>query len=291
MLNLDPGNIYVVRRDRGGPPARNATRDPQALPPVALSPGGDLVAYSAWREVSCDPAYSLRARFAVVVDTTGDEIAVLPGAWSFAWSPSGDRLAVVYGPADRKAGHAPDSIGVIDIRTREGTTFQLEAAHLGWRDAETLVLHSSRTRLFSLRTRELRTTRHRGWIPSPDVRYSLGVDLGSGTPIVVSEASGVDVSARVQALLGGKGAATTIPPFWVEGDPSGHLLCVPTVRPPAAPTGDSESAAGPSRPGVHLVDVAKGKIIRSIDGIGLASSSDRRAVLICRDGGLVLEDL
>lgn len=288
-LGLDPERLHVLRRDF--PPGPLAIRDPRPLLPVALSPRGDLVAYSAWREVSCDPAYSLRIHFAVVADTTGEESAALPGVWDFAWSPEGDRLALVYGHARRGEGFVPDSIGVLDVRARQGTTFPLEAAGLSWRDSMTLVLQSSRVQELSLRTGEIRPVRRRGGLLSPDSRYSLSIGGEDDAPRVADCATGADLTSRVRALFGKAGFDVVSPPFWVGGDPPGHLLCLPIRRSGASPP--KESATGDPFPScsVEIVDVAQCRVVRSFPGLGLAATPDRRAVVLYRSGGLAFEDL
>ncbi len=290
-LNLDPGSFYVVRHDRGGTPDRIATRDPHFLPPVAMSASGDLIAYCAWREVSCDPAYSLRARFAVVVDTAGEEVAALPGVWDLAWSPAGDRLAVVYGHAARPKGYDPDSIAVMDIRARHGTTFQLQAGNVAWGDSATLVLRSSRTQELNLRTGVVRTVWHRGWIVSPDGKYSLWTEGKAGTPHVVDDAAGLEITSRIRTLLGGKDVGHTIPPFWAARGPSGHVLCVSTVMRRGADAKQTTGVERAARYSVQLVDVAQDKVVRTISGVGLAATTGGHAILIYRDGALHIEDL
>lgn len=289
-LGLDPERLYVLRRDRVDPADPLPIRDPRPLPPAALSPRGDFLAYSAWREASCDPAYSLRVHFAVVADTAGEESAVLPGVWNFAWSPEGDRLAVVYAHPGPQESYVPDSIGVIDIRTRQGTTFQVQAASLSWRGSETLVLQSSRVQELNLRTREVRTARHRPGLLSPDLRYSLSTG-DDGDPLrVVEDATGLDSGKRIRALLG-EGVEVVLPPFWVGGDPPGHRLCIPVKRPEASRAAAGRIVDRSVLYRVEILDVAQPRILRSIPGIGLAATSDRRAVVVFRDGGLSFEDL
>jgi hypothetical protein len=290
-LRLDPERLCLFRREGGALPGQLTIRDPRPLPPVALSARADLVAYSTWREVSCDPAYTLRVHFAVVVDTTGEESAVLPGVWEFAWSPEGDRLAVVYGHAGPRESCVPDSIGVIDIRTRRGTTFALQAATLSWSDSETLVLRSSRVQELDLRSGEVRTTRRRDGLLSPDSRYSLSTWREDGAPRVADDATGTDLTGRIHALFGKGGVDVVSPPFWAGGDSPGHLLCLPVRRPSSPPPAERRTAYPPPSYSVEIVDVAQCRILRSIPGIGLAATPDRRAVVIYRDGGLTFEDL
>ena len=103
---------------------------------VRLSPALDRIAYIVMREVSCDPSYSVRVPFAVVVDTNAEEVVALPGVTRLAWSPEGDRLAVVYGRLD-PGECLPDSIAIVEIKDGIGTTYPMRPQAVEWLDTTT----------------------------------------------------------------------------------------------------------------------------------------------------------
>ena len=278
---LEPGAIYLVRGPGALRPSRIGVRDTEPVREVRLSPRLDRIVYGVTREVSCDPSYSVRVPFAVIADTTGDEIAALPGVASFAWSPDGDKLAVVYGrPGQDEC--LPDSMGIIALDTRSGTTYPVRCRFVEWLDPSTLLLEGPGITAFDLATTTSKKLLRGGRYVSPDGRYSFTTDGTSAALAVTDDRSHADLTKKIARLLGGGAFATAPLPFWVRKDGSPRLLCV-AVRP-------GPEAAGAARAAAWLIDVEGPKLVRVVPGVPIASTPDGRSVLVHLDGELRFED-
>jgi len=269
-LHLDPDGIYLLKRGARDP-VRVDVRDEAPVREVALSPRGDRIAYTVLREISCDPSYGWRLPFLVVIDTTGAEIAAVPGVARFAWAPDGERLAIVYGRPDAEGG-ASDSLGVLDVGSHAGTTYPLRPAFVSWLDPHTLFLDRPGVVSLDLSKGKWVTRQRVGGFVSPDERYSFTV---AGPTKVGNDWTHADLTKPIEALLEGGRLESPRPPFWVQGAERPHVLCITTATPGA----------------IYLVDVQKREVVRKIAGAGIAATPDAGAIIVYRDGQFVFEDL
>jgi hypothetical protein len=244
---------------------------------VRLSPALDRIAYIVMREVSCDPSYSVRLPFAVVVDRNAEELVALPGVTRLAWSPEGDRLAVVYGRPD-PAECPPDSIAIVELKDRSGTTYPMRPKAVEWLDTTTLLLEGSGITAFSVATGSSKKVMRGGPRVSPDGLYSFATGGGPPGIRLSDDRSHADLTRKVAKLLGEGTLAAGPAPFWVRRDGAPHALCVPVRR-----------AGGESA--LYLMDADGPKLIRIVPGAAVASTPDCRSMLVYRDGQFRFEDL
>jgi hypothetical protein len=285
-LHLDEEAIYLLRRG-ASQPVRVDVRDTDAIRDVALSPGLDRIAYEVTREVSCDPSYSVLLPFIAVADTSGKEIMALPGVYSFAWGDDGNRLAVAYGHNVPEVGYLGDSIAIIEVGRRSGTTYPLRAQFVEWLDPERLLLEQVGVRLFDLKRGKSKQVLRGGRFVSPDLRYSFTVGREGATPLVADDQSHTDLTRSVERLLEGGRIEEICRPTWVRREGAPHLLCVPVLA-----TVASLSPPGPrGGPAAYVIDLEQRKVLRKIPGVAVASTPDGRAVVIYSGGAFRFEDL
>src|SRR5881628_734173 len=161
-LHLRPGSVQIFRP--GG--VRRQIPMPagsQRIVEVALSPGDSLVALALKGQV-------------VVTSTAGAVRTQVQGAITFAWCPDAPLLAVVLGRDMPDEAAEPTGLSVWSATSGRRSTFPLFPREVAWLSADTIIYsYWSEIHELSLRDGRDRRSAHRGFLVSPDRRYSLNI--------------------------------------------------------------------------------------------------------------------
>lgn len=273
---------------------RSSSNRPSLLvvPPVcclyeaALSPQGDLVAYSmirsdARRVGADDSGWSV-----LLVDTTGREIAVLPRARQFRWSRDGERLAVLYAHHDTNWKWTPEGIGI--WQRADGARYRLGHApeDIRWGEGDTLYLgYSDRVDALDLARKRVSRTIHRGADVSPDDRFSVRHGIpGVRNMWLFDDRVGFDLQHCALYRHGSAAPVMGFEPFWVRSGAAGHLLCMVAGEAWSSPPGQIGLRTG-------LFDPRTLDMVAWFPGKPIGPTADQLGVIVLRGDTLAIEPL
>ncbi len=223
----------------------------------------------------------------IVLDTLGNEAAMIAGARDADWAPDGQRLAVWYSTSDAELAYG-DSAGVWDVERRRLQTWKSRCVSAGWLTSEILLLnHLGESDALNLRTGAVARRARRGAIASPDTTYALRENHERG-PEVLHELLNVDLTDQVESLLDGGDLRFTSRPFWVRDINAPHHLCFNSCR---YRNSRVNPTSGPPECDVYLIDVKEMRVLRTFPGRGIGPTADGHGVVILRGRDVRFTDL
>ena len=243
---------------------------------AGLSDAGDLVAYTMYPGDLKLSGADRTGSGTFVKDLRGREIASIPEAKSFRWSPNGSRLALIYRHFDPSWKPVTDSIGVWDRSKNRVRTYDRKPFEIYWKDEDTLLLGFPEEVLtLSVPTSEITPTTYHGADRSPDGLYSIRREWDWNRFHLTEEASGMEVADCVITLAGPLTSCILVQPFWAVTSNPGHALCVSQCGECFRDTAQSHCVTA-------LVDPRTLRVWQSIPGKAIGPTPDRRGVVVLR---------
>lgn len=243
-----------------------------------------------------------------VMDTAGALIADFPRGRSYAWSPDGTRLVVLFprealprgrgARAASAAGRAASAAGrlraavryrpgvsVWDRRDGSVSSFARWPSRAAWAGNDSLLLQFPDSVLvLDARTGKTARTGHNGTIVSTDSRYALWPGEDGQNTRVFEEESGERITDAVFGPFQQSGKGQIRSAFWVRGRGAGHLMVVCGC--------DGIQFPEPSCR-TRVIDVETLRSVASFRGEALGPTADERGVVVFRRdrGSLEYHDL
>ncbi|HTM01498.1 MAG TPA: hypothetical protein VL503_10300 [Candidatus Omnitrophota bacterium] len=225
-----------------------------------------------------------------VMDTTGALIADFPRGRSYAWSPDGTRLVVLFpkeplprGRAARAASAAGrvkaatryrPGISVWDRRDGSVRSFARWPSRAAWAGNDSLLLQFQDSVLvLDASTGKTDRTGHNGTIVSSDSRYALWPGEDGEDTRVFEEVSGQRITDAVFGPFQRSGKGQIRSAFWVRGRGAGHLMVVCGC--------DGIQFPEPSCR-TRVIDVETLHSVASFRGEALGPTADERGVVVFR---------
>jgi hypothetical protein len=237
-----------------------------------------------------------------VMDTTGALVADFPRAQSFAWSPDGTRLVVVYARTEARRGQAlkkaprgkrgaalrRKATGGVQVWDRRDNTARYYAQwplRAGWAGSDTLLLQfPDRVVCLDLAKGAATPSEHQGFIVSPDGLYSLRPGWNGDDTRIAEDATNDPITTRVFRSFLDRDQGQIRSAFWLRTRDAAHLMCVSGCR-----------AVGSDRPdcSTEVVDVGTFDTVESFRGEALGPTADERGVILFHadEGRLEFHDL
>jgi hypothetical protein len=238
------------------------------------------------------PATTLTPGVAVM-DTVGTILADFPRGKSYAWSPDGTRLAVVF-PREaptRSRGRRANvtryrpGVAVWDRRTGAVSSFSEWPSRAAWNGNDSLLLQfPDRVVVLDTRKAAVAATGHHGTIVSPDFRYALWPGEGGDNTRIYREETGRRITNAIFGPFVDEEKGQIRSAFWVRGRGADHLLCVCAC--------DGIQFPEPSCR-TDVIDVETRTTVASFPGEALGPSADERGtvVFLRGEGRLEFHDL
>lgn len=225
-----------------------------------------------------------------VMDTTGALVADFPRARSYAWSPDGTRLAVLFAPeapprgraARRAAGAAArkgparsrNGVSVWDRRDGSVRSFARWPSRAAWAGNDSLLLQFADSVLvLDSRSGKTARTGHNGTVVSTDFRYALWPGENGESTRLFDEAGARRITDAVFGPFEQEGKGQIRSAFWVRGRGSDHLMVVSGC--------DGIQFPEPSCR-TRVIDVETGDRVASFRGEALGPTADERGVVVFR---------
>lgn len=279
-LRLDRNAIYWFDGARGmgrviGDRERYEATDAKAAPREAM------VAFVG--RFAVYPSNTLVSGVAVM-DTTGIMLADFPRGLSYAWSPDGARLAVLFAKEPLPRGRARRGKKAV-VRYRPGVTiwdrqngavrtFDRWPSRVAWAGNDSLLLQlPDSVAAIDMRSGKIVATEWRGTILSPDARYALWPGEGGQNTRLFHEPADTRIEDDVFGAFRERDLGQVRSAFWVRARGAAHLMCVSAcdgiqLRNPLCRT--------------EVIDVATGRTVDSFPGEALGPTADERGVVVFR---------
>ena len=236
-----------------------------------------------------------------VMDTTGALVSDFPRARSYAWSPDGQRLVVLFARealppgrgsraargraagGGRPAGSARlakaatryrPGISVWDRQDGSVRSFARWPSRAAWAGNDSLLLQFPDSVLvLDARTGKTDRTGHNGTVVSSDSRYALWPGEDGENTRVFEEESGQRITDAVFGPFQRSGKGQIRSAFWVRGRGAGHLMVVSGC--------DGIQFPEPSCR-TRVIDVETLQSVASFRGEALGPTADERGVVVFR---------
>lgn len=274
VLGLGPG-IYLFQDGR--PPRKVRSAGNTLFEHADLAPGLELLSYRFTDpdpdKIRIDPR---RRRVGIaVIDTHGRDLVRIPNGVSSAWSPSGDRLAILVSHLWADA-QTPDTVVIWNRGTGVLARFAIESRQftIAWVSPDTVqagafaVVPDRGTIMPSI---------HAAPFVSPDRKFSMSSSPdGSG---VFADTEGYEATCgvfQVCGIDGGHHAAA-----WVPWRGSGSVIAVATEFKP-------KNAANPYlyANATSFIDVSIPELIETVPGKFIGMCADGKTPVLLHEDGL-----